>query len=191
MEEREVYQMHHIPNILSGFRISLIPFFIYQVLMGNMLTAGIILIISAITDIVDGYLARRFKWVTDLGKILDPAADKLTQVSICVLFVVQFTQFWVFFVVLILRDLVMLVAAGYFVKHKMPLTGARWFGKISTVVFFISMIFIALFPGLPLAYVYILLALTTFSAVIALIMYVPEFVRFKRKRLHSDNPKLT
>jgi len=180
--------MHHIPNILSAFRIALIPFFVYQVIMGNMLVAGIILIISALTDIVDGYLARRFKWVTSLGKILDPAADKLTQVSICVLFVVQFTQFWVFFIVLLLRDMTMLVAAGYFVKHKMQLTGARWFGKISTVVFFVSMIFIALFPGLPLIYIYILLALTTFTAVIALIMYVPEFIRFKRKRLHSDNP---
>jgi len=173
--------MHHIPNILSGFRIALIPFFIYQVIIGNMPAAAVILLVSALTDIVDGYLARRFKWVTNLGKVLDPAADKLTHVTVCVLFAIQFSQYWVFFAVLLLRDLVFLVVGGYFIKRKVRLSGAKWFGKLSTVVFFTSMIIITLFPALPSVYTYILLALTTITAFAAMIMYIPEYIRYKRK----------
>ena len=180
--------MHHIPNILSAFRIALIPFFIHKVLQGNMPAAAVILIISALTDIVDGYLARRFNWVTNLGKVLDPAADKLTQIVVCVSFIVQFSQYWVFFAVLLLRDLVFLVVGGYFIKRKVTLSGAKWFGKLSTVMFFTAMIFITLFPSLPSVFTYILLSLTTVFAFTAMIMYIPEFVRYKR-RVESDGSK--
>jgi len=173
--------MRHIPNILSAFRIVLIPFFVYQAIQGNMLAAAVILIASALTDIVDGFLARRFNWVTNLGKVLDPAADKLTQITVCVLFFMEFSQYWVFFAVLLLRDLVFLVVGGYFIKCKVKLSGARWFGKLSTVMFFVVMIVIALFPALPPVYVYILLALTTVTAFTAMVMYIPEFMRYKRR----------
>ena len=173
--------MHHIPNILSAFRIILIPFFVHQVIYGNILVAAIILITSALTDIVDGFLARRFNWVTNLGKVLDPAADKLTQVTVCVIFVIQFPQYWGFFAVLLFRDLVFLVGGAYFIKRKVKLSGAKWFGKVSTVLFFVSMIFIILFPGLPPVFVYALLSLTTIAAITAMILYVPEFVRYKRR----------
>ena len=173
--------MRHIPNVLSAFRIALIPFFVYQVLAGNMVPAAIILIVSALTDLLDGFLARKFNWVTNLGKVLDPAADKLTQLTICILFVIHFPQYWVFFALLVLREIVMLCFGGYLLKNKVQLSGARWFGKVSTTVFYIAMIFITLFATLPTAIVFSLLILATITAAISTFMYIPEFVRHKRQ----------
>ena len=82
--------MKHIPNILSSLRIVMIPFFVWQMLTGNMLSAGLILLASGITDTLDGQLARHFGWISDLGKILDPFADKLTQTAVSVCFIIRF-----------------------------------------------------------------------------------------------------
>ena len=172
--------MRHIPNILSAFRIMLIPFFIHQGIQGNMIAAAVILMISALTDLLDGFLARRFHWVTHLGKILDPAADKLTQIAICVFLALRFAQYWVFFAVLVLKELTMIILSAYLLKHKVEFSGAKWFGKVATVLFYISMILIVLFPYLPVALIYALLAVTTLFALTAMFLYIPEFIRQKR-----------
>ena len=173
--------MRNIPNTISIFRILLIPFFVHHVIQEDMLAAAVILIISALTDMVDGFLARRFDWITDLGKILDPAADKLTQMVVCILFAIHLYQYWVFFVVLIFRDLAILAVSGYFIKNKVMLSGAKWFGKVSTTLFYVSMIIIAMFPALPSIFIYALLALTTICAFGAVLLYIPEFIRHKEQ----------
>ncbi|MDR2932121.1 MAG: CDP-alcohol phosphatidyltransferase family protein, partial [Oscillospiraceae bacterium] len=89
--------MRHIPNILSFFRIVLIPFFVWQMLAGHTFNAAIILGISGLTDLLDGFLARRFGWISQLGKVLDPAADKLTQVTVCVVLAIVYRKYWYFF----------------------------------------------------------------------------------------------
>lgn len=72
-----------IPNILSLFRICLVPLIIYTYLFTELnILAGCLIILSGITDIVDGYIARHFNQISDLGKVLDPFADKLTLISI-------------------------------------------------------------------------------------------------------------
>ena len=76
--------MSTIPNILSITRIILIPIYLYFFINANYLTAGILFCISAITDFFDGYIARKYDAVTDLGRILDPFADKLTVISILI-----------------------------------------------------------------------------------------------------------
>ena len=173
--------MRHIPNLLSAFRIVLIPFFVCHVLQANMLTAAIILIISALTDMLDGFLARRFNWITLVGKVLDPMADKLTQIAVCVLFLLRFPQFWVFFAVLMLKDLVILTVSAYLLKNKAPFSGAKWFGKVATSLFYVSMILIALIPNMPDWAIYVLLGATTFCAFLSLSLYIPEFIRHKRQ----------
>lgn len=73
--------MKHIPNILSTFRIVMIPFYLIAIFNEDKLGAGLILIVSGITDLLDGFLARQFNWMSEIGKLLDPLADKLTQTS--------------------------------------------------------------------------------------------------------------
>ena len=173
--------MRHIPNLLSAFRIILIPFFIYQVIQDNMLAAAIILIVSALTDMFDGFLARRFNWITQLGKVLDPTADKMTQIAVCVLFALRLSQYWVFFAVLMLKDLIILAVSVYLLKNKVAFSGAKWFGKVSTTLFYVSMILIALIPTLPAWAIYALLISTTVCALVSLTLYIPEFIRHKRR----------
>lgn len=68
-----------IPNLLSIFRVVLLPFYFYFVLEQSFMLAGILIALSGITDFLDGFIARKFNQITELGKLLDPVADKLTQ----------------------------------------------------------------------------------------------------------------
>ena len=74
----------NIPNILTIIRFILIPFLYISVLSHHYLTALIIFTISALTDILDGYIARKYNYITDIGKLIDPLADKLTQISLLI-----------------------------------------------------------------------------------------------------------
>ena len=76
----------NIPNILTIIRFILVPFIYTSVINKHFLTALIIFTISALTDILDGYIARKFNYITDIGKLMDPLADKLT----------QFLYFWLY-----------------------------------------------------------------------------------------------
>ncbi len=71
-------QVFSIPNILSFVRIAFIPFIIWSYLAGNEILSAVLIAISLLTDMLDGFIARKFNMVTPLGKALDPIADKLT-----------------------------------------------------------------------------------------------------------------
>lgn len=173
--------MRHIPNILSSFRILLIPFLIYLVLRGEMFFAALILILSGISDLLDGFLARRFGWTSQVGKVLDPLADKLTQITICVLFALRFGGFFrPFFAILIFKEIVMLILGMYFYKKGVKLEGARFFGKVATVLFYLVVIVIALVPTLPHYLIYAMLAAVTISAVTAAVLYWPNFMAYRK-----------
>lgn len=174
--------MKHIPNLLSGLRIALIPFFIWQMLEENTLAAGLILLASGLTDTLDGNLARHFGWVSDLGKVLDPVADKLTQTAVSICLMIQLPKLWFFFAILIGKDLVMLVLGGYLTRGGVRIEGARWFGKVATVVFYAVMILIVLVPSIPQVVTVVLLVLAVGCAVGAGLMYLPEFRRYKGER---------
>ncbi|MBQ2092705.1 MAG: CDP-alcohol phosphatidyltransferase family protein, partial [Clostridia bacterium] len=75
-----------IPNLLSLIRIILVPFFVYFFVTKRYLIAVIIILISGLSDAFDGKIARHFNQISKLGKLLDPAADKLTQIAITVVY---------------------------------------------------------------------------------------------------------
>lgn len=176
--------MKHIPNILSFFRILLIPFFVYQMLQGNTFNAGIILIVSGLTDFLDGNLARKFNWVSDLGKVLDPVADKLTQTAISLVLIYSLKKYWYFFAIMISKDLIMLIFGGYLVNKGIKLKGAKLCGKVSTFAYYIVTIFIVLFPSIPENIIVILLSIITFLALLSVILYIPEYFKYKDKINH-------
>ena len=95
----------NIPNILTIIRFILISFIFMSVITGHFLTALIIFTISAITDILDGYIARKYNYITDIGKLIDPLADKLTQISLLLaLSILNILPWWILAIVcLILR----------------------------------------------------------------------------------------
>lgn len=130
-----------IPNIFSFFRICLIPVLVW--LYGvehDYMWAGYILILSGITDMVDGYIARHFHMVSNLGKILDPIADKLTQGVMLMCLVLRFPLMIVPFVLLIAKEIYMSVSGILVIQRTGIVCGADWHGKVATCFLYGTMI---------------------------------------------------
>lgn len=174
--------MRHIPNILSVIRILLIPFFVWQLLAGHPLVAGILLLASGITDLLDGMLARRYGWISDLGKVLDPVADKLTQITVSIMLLISLRQYWPVFAVLLAKEAVMLVLGSQLLLAGVKIEGAKWFGKLATGVFYVVMIALLIFPDLPTWAVTLMLAAVLGASLLAALMYLPEYRRYRKEK---------
>lgn len=130
-----------IPNILSFFRLCLIPVIVW--LYGvdrNYVWAGYILILSGMTDMVDGYIARRFHMVSNLGKILDPIANKLTQGIMLICLLLRFRLMIVPFVLLTAKEIFMSVSGILIIQRTGNVYGAEWHGKAATCLLYGMMI---------------------------------------------------
>ena len=130
-----------IPNILTLILLIMIPVFIviyfkYPGTPANYVTAGIYFA-AWLTDVLDGYLARKYNWITDVGKIIDPLADKLMQLSVAVCFTVENPVFLALLIPMAVKELGMLVGAFIIVKKQRRVEQARWFGKAATVFLFV------------------------------------------------------
>lgn len=131
--------LNHVPNILTIIRFLLIPFILYAIIMGNYILAFLLLTVSGITDILDGWIARKFDLITNFGKLVDPLADKATQVSIlCVLCIMQIIPFWILAIVF-LKEVVMIAGAS-FLYGKELVVSSRWWGKLATVLFYLAIV---------------------------------------------------
>ena len=96
----------HVPNILTIIRFLLIPFILLNVFIGNYILAFVFFTISGITDIADGFIARKFDLVSNFGKLMDPLADKLTQISVLAALVsVKIIPVWILAIV-VLKELI-------------------------------------------------------------------------------------
>ena len=134
--------LKHIPNALTIIRILLIPFIILYIFTGNYTLAFLLFTISGLTDIADGFIARKFNQRSQLGKMLDPAADKLTLMAVMASVGMKFHEVIPFMVILVLKELLMIAASIFLLKQKKFPTAAKWYGKIGTVAFYVSVIII-------------------------------------------------
>lgn len=139
-----------IPNLMSFIRILLIPVFGVLFYKGHSVAAVAVLAVSGLSDLFDGKIARRFNQVSNLGKILDPIADKLTIFTIAIILFLKFNQAenktlnafsWVFLLFL-LKDLIMLVGGAFMLAKGMRPGAAEIFGKAATVAFYLVMVLI-------------------------------------------------
>ncbi len=124
-----------IPNVLSMVRICLIPLIVWLYLgKEDYLLTGIFVIISGLTDVVDGMIARKFNMISDLGKVLDPIADKSTQVVVILLLITRFPLMLLPLSVGIIKEIFMTISGYMIVKKCDVVLGANWHGKAATVV---------------------------------------------------------
>ena len=130
-----------IPNIISFFRILLIPLFAVAYFRDELTMSWslIILIISGVSDVIDGFIARKFNMISDLGKVLDPIADKLTQAVVLLCLTIKHMIILPTFIVLFIKELLTMFAAIHILSNGTKPISSRWFGKLSTVVIFITM----------------------------------------------------
>ena len=139
-----------IPNMLSLFRLLLIPVYVVIYLHADSaadhaLAAGI-LAVSCLTDMIDGKIARHFNMVSTIGKFLDPVADKATQFTLTICLAIKYPVLWYLAIFFFLKESFQLIAGIVeFTKGKM-LTGALLSGKICTVVLFASLTVLVLVP---------------------------------------------
>jgi len=158
-----------IPNILSIFRIVLIPIYAWLYFSdykSGILIAGIVLVVSGLTDLFDGAIARKFNQISELGKVLDPLADKLTQVAVFICLYFKFSYLLPLFCFIVYKELTML-AVGYGVMKKGFVVTSKWWGKVTTFLIYCAVAAFTFFPGLPkaaiLAISALLLAMLAFS----------------------------
>ena len=142
-----------IPNLLSLFRLALIPVYIYIYLGATetyqYITAGTIMAVSCLTDLIDGKVARHFNMVSTLGKILDPLADKITQFTLTVCLSLKHPQLFPVLALFVVKELFQLIAGAVHLKKGKMLPGALMAGKVCTTVLFVSLIALVLLPGMP------------------------------------------
>ncbi|GAU76754.1 CDP-alcohol phosphatidyltransferase family protein [Fusibacter sp. 3D3] len=128
--------MRHIPNLLTAFRILLVPLFIFTYLQDNGELALTVFIVAALTDLLDGYIARKYELITVIGTLLDPLADKFMLLSALTCMTLKnVLPIWVT-VLMYLKEL-FLVLSGvilYF-KHEQMAIPSNIFGKLATVSF--------------------------------------------------------
>jgi len=173
----------YLPNILTAFRFLLVPIFIYVFFKhpnGNIIEATYIFIIAGITDILDGYIARKYDLVTQWGQAMDPLADKLMQITVLICFTIkEYLPTWIIIIVGV-KEL-LLISGGLFLYYKRDkiVIPANKFGKLATIAFYVAIIYIVL----DLPYEIVPISIAIILTLMALINYFIKFRAFKEKNL--------
>ena len=167
-----------IPNILSLFRIALIPVIAWEYCTRQDYGwAGGLLILSGVTDIVDGYIARHFNMVSDLGKVLDPIADKLTQAVMLICLLLRFPLMAVPLCLLVLKETFMSVTGFLVIRRTGKVYSAAWHGKAATVLIYTTMILHTFFYAIPDSLSAFLIGATSVMICISFSFYSAKNVR--------------
>ncbi len=193
-----------IPNWMCFARIALIPVFSVLFIKGQYLWGVVAMIVAALTDVFDGKIARKFNMVSNLGKILDPIADKLSQMAIVIILIIKFWNNdgivkYIFFL-FIFKELVMIIGGAVLLSKGMRPTAAEVWGKVATVVFYVFMItIIALgsadsplvgvwfFKQLPQALTTVMVIISALLAFVSLFGYAPGFIKQMKENKAASN----
>ena len=183
-------ELFSIPNILCYFRFLLIPIFCVVYLTASrqqdFYLAAFIVLIACITDVLDGFIARRFNMGTNLGKIIDPIADKLMQAAIAFCLSTRYPLMWVLIVIMVGKETFMTVSGILNLKSGVKVYSAMWFGKACTVVLFLSMLVLVTWPNLSPPVVDGLILINIVFMIFSLTMYA---LAFRKMRRELKNPK--
>ena len=188
------FKKEYIPNYLSIFRILLIPIFIYLFLYKGdegIFWGGMVFIFAGITDVIDGFLARKFNWITNIGKLLDPLADKMMQIAaICCLYIRKLIPGWLILVI-IAKELLMIAGATLILKRGNIYVQSDWYGKLGTTVFYAVVLIIIVingkYPTVSNLLSVLLLLLTLFTFFMYYIKtYRGEYVKIRREIKKND-----
>lgn len=148
--KKEVFTL---PNLLSLFRIVLIPVYMHLYLDATedheYFFAGSVLALSCLTDLADGIIARSFCMITNLGKILDPLADKLTQLALILSLSAKYRVLYPILGLFLMKEVFQCGACLFFAQKGKVLPGALFAGKLCTTVLFGSLILLVMFPRIP------------------------------------------
>ena len=181
-----------IPNILSLIRIAILPVFVFMYILScntaNMAlqyAAFVLLAVSGLTDCFDGWIARKFHQESEIGKLLDPLADKLTQVAVMICLATQYMEFLPLLVICVVKESLQGLGGLILFRRGTEVRGSNWYGKVSTAVFYVSVAAIVLWRDMPTE---LLIALVVLIGVLMLFAFVRYFLLFIsiRKEMRSE-----
>lgn len=168
-------EIFSIPNLMSLFRLALIPVYasLYLTATENyqFTLAGLILAVSCLTDMIDGKIARKYNMITTLGKILDPLADKLTQLTLTICLGMKYPILYPVLGLFVLKELFQLVLGVLFLHRGKMLPGALMAGKVCTTILFISLTALVLMPHIHPAAVAAIAAIDATFLMISFVSY--------------------
>lgn len=189
----------NIPNALSLLRLALIPVFAVLYLNGYVFWAIAALVVSGLSDAVDGFIARRLNQVTDIGKLLDPFADKVTQFVILLCVTIKNPQMWMLVAACFAKEVAQAIG-GFLLLHRGDdVRGSLWFGKVYTAVFYVVMAVFVLYelcgwimqPWLFWGLVGLVLAVMLFAFLNYLKMYLTARKSLLSAQTEKDVPPVT
>lgn len=139
-------ELRSIPNVLSLIRLASVPIFMFFIIFGGLravesfIYVGLgIFLLSASTDVFDGYIARRYNQVTETGKFLDPFSDKAMHIGVLLSLVIIGYVHWIFIVLLAAKELTMVIMGIYLISNKV-ITQANSMGKIASAILSVGVI---------------------------------------------------
>ncbi len=187
MNSKYVDKIITIPNILSFIRILMIPVVIlFYIVFNNITAAALLLAAACLTDAVDGYIARRFNMVSNVGKALDAIADKLLQFSILVCVAANYWQTYILAAIFAIKEITTTFFCLRYVKVSGHIEGARWYGKVCTVILDIIMLLMFFFTKLSSAIVWTFTCISAIALIFTFAMYVNNYLKATKKILESE-----
>lgn len=181
----------NVPNMLTVLRMVLIVPLMYFLLRQDYIMVGILLLLSALSDMLDGLIARRLHQVTALGRILDPMADKLTLIAVVIGLNVLYPDMVPFTLILFCKEMLMLTGGAFLLRMRLHPPAAQWYGKLSTVIFYAAVTVLILLKAVwgytNRMLTMLLLAVTTTFMLFSLVRYSILFVGMLRCRKQQQS----
>lgn len=166
-------QIFTVPNLLTLVRLFLIPVIIYlYCVKGDYIAAAVTVLLSGLTDVLDGMIARKWNQVSDLGKIIDPIADKLTQATMLYCLVGQYTFMLPMLLLFVIKEMIMGACGLMAMRYEQKVNSSQWFGKLNTVTLYVSMMILFLFPQIGDVCGNGLIILCAATTILALVKYL-------------------
>ena len=167
----------NIPNTITLIRIALTPVFMRLYLEGEHTGAMCLLAAAALSDMLDGFVARRFQMITPLGKVLDPVADKLLQLAMLLCLLRIRPAVLPLLLLHLLRETGLFVLGCMAYKRCGVLTGAHWYGKLCTACMYMVLGGLLMWPGMPGIIANYGMGLCAGLMLLCMLMYTAEYIR--------------
>lgn len=181
--------MRNIPNYITIFRVFLVFVFIFifsSDMDNKSLYCVVTYALSGASDALDGFLARRFKLESDFGKLMDPLADKLMQITVAIcMATIEHSLSWVP-LFLIIKEFVMIFGAAKLLKKNNIVVQANIFGKLASVIYFLVFLVILIFEGINPAFKQVLCISFVLVSVFAFVNYIKSYSEVYKKKINEQ-----
>jgi cardiolipin synthase len=178
----------NIPNILSIIRLMLVGVFVYTFFWVDEIVALFVFLTAGATDVIDGYLARRNNWISDLGKILDPVADKTMQCTVLVCLLIKSIIPWWFLAVFFAKEISTLFLSFLVLRKKNFVVVSRWYGKFTVCLFYATIVLsVTLKNYIVGIWTYILYIPALVFGIITVFSYIRDFYKSQAAQNAQEN----